>query len=103
MNITPAQWLAFAVGACAVLSGSSAAAQLTQLFGGAVAGQIAAGAGLLGGLLAIPLALLTGQSGQVKAVAAMPGVEKIETNNQANATLKALAADDNQPKVVTAK
>jgi len=98
--MTLAKWLAIAVGACAVLSGSSAAAQLTQLFGGQLAGQIAAGAGLLGGLLAMPLAVLTGQAAQVKTVAAMPGVEEIKTNAQANETLKALKDDPAVPKVI---
>lgn len=94
MNLTPQQWLAMAVGLCAFLAGSGSAAQLSEIFGGSVAGDIAAGCGLLGGILTIPLTMLSGQAAQVRAVASLPGVEKIQTNNDANGTLKAIAQSD---------
>jgi hypothetical protein len=43
--------------------------------------------------------ILTGQAGAIKEVASMPGVETIQTNRQANATLKALADNTTDPSV----
>ena len=42
---------------------------------------------------------LSTQAATVKEVAAMPGVERIAVNTQANPTLAAVATDANQPKV----
>ena len=74
MNFTPQQWLAMAVGVCALFAGSGSVAQLTQIFGGNLAGQIASVCGLIGGILTIPLTMLSGQASLVKTVAALPGV-----------------------------
>lgn len=43
--------------------------------------------------------VLSSQGAQIKAVAAMPGVERITVNADANTTLAGLAVDKNQDKV----
>lgn len=43
--------------------------------------------------------VLSSQGSQIKAVAAMPGIEKITVNSQANSTLAGLAVDPAQDKV----
>jgi hypothetical protein len=51
--------------------------------------------------LGVVLAFMTGQANAVKAVQAMPGVEKIVVNQQANAALATLAVDPTQTKIET--
>jgi len=92
-----------AVGLCAFLAGSGSAAQLSSIFGGHIAGIIASACGIIGGILTLPLTMLSGQAAQVRAVAALPGVDKIQTNTNANASLKAQADDDALPKVAPPK
>lgn len=45
------------------------------------------------------MAILFGQSSQIAAVSAMPGVEKITVNAKANQTLAAMATDVTQDKI----
>lgn len=83
----------------AVLSVTTASTgQLTELFG-PLAVKIISAAGFLNGILGAILAVLTGQSQMVKDVAAMPGVESIKVNAQANQTLASIAVDTTASKV----
>jgi hypothetical protein len=51
--------------------------------------------GFLGGLVI----MFGGQGAQIKNVLAMPGVERISVNSQANGTLATIAVDPNQSKI----
>lgn len=73
--------------------------QLQDLFGPTVAKSIVSLAALLNSILGGILAALTGQANTIKEVAAMPGVESIKVNAQANQVLSAVAIDPAQPKV----
>ena len=97
MTLTPQQWIAITIGMLSFLGGASA--QLTQLFGPTVAADVASTVALLAGMLSVPLTVLTGQSAQVKAVQAMPGVEAITINKNASPTLAAIAVDPSNAKV----
>jgi len=100
-NITPIQWFLIFIAFLGALSGSTA--QMTDLFGAVVAKDIASGASFLSGLISAILIPLNGQTAQIKSVAAMPGVEKITVNAQANQALAAVAISDDPAaaKVVT--
>jgi hypothetical protein len=74
-------------------------AQLTDIFGPNVARTIVSCSTILSSMMAGILVALTGQSGQLKAVQSMPGVEEILVNRQANATLAAMAVDPEQNKI----
>lgn len=76
-------------------------AQLTDLFGPLVAKTIVSLSSLLMAMMSGALAIITGQSSQIKAVQAMPGVEKIVVNSQANSALATLAVDPAQAKIET--
>lgn len=80
-----------------VLIGS--AAQLTDLFGAGTAKYIISVAGLLNSVLAGILGVLTGQGGSIKTVLAMPGIEKINVNGQANTALAVMAMDPAQDRI----
>lgn len=97
MNLNAKQILAIATAVLAVLMVSTS--QLTDLFGSTTTKSITAGAGLLNMILSSVLAVLTSQGSTVRDVAAMPGVEKIRINAQANQTLASIATDPTQPKV----
>lgn len=97
MNLNRNQVIAIVITILAVLMASTA--QLTELFGSTAARSIISAAGLLNGILSGVLAVITGQAGMVRDVAAMPGVEKIAVNTNANPTLAAVATDPLQPKV----
>lgn len=97
MNLNRNQLLAITIAVLSVTAASTA--QLTDLFGAGVAKSIISAAGFLNGILSSVLAVITGQAGMVKDVAAMQGVEKISVNAQANSTLAAVAIDPSQPKV----
>lgn len=97
MNVTRNQWLQIAA---VVLSACIAANTLwTQLFGAGTATVVISLLGLANTILAGVTYVLTGQSQQVRDVQAMPGVSKIVVNNQANATLAAVADDPSNTKV----
>lgn len=97
MNLNRNQILAITIAVLAVLMASTA--QLTDLFGHAMAQNIISAAGIVNGMLSGVLAIVTGQAGMVKDVRAMPGVETIQVNAQANPTLAAIAVDPKEPKV----
>lgn len=61
--------------------------------------EIVSLAGFVSGILGIVLTFLTGQSGIIKSVQDMPGIEKIVVNEKANATLAGLAVDPLQDKI----
>ena len=94
MNLNGTQAIAIIIAVLSVLSGATA--QLTDLFGAIVAKDLVSGAGLVTAILSSVLAVITSQGSQVKNVLAMPGVEKVTVNAQANQELAQLAVD---PKV----
>lgn len=77
-------------------------AQLTDIFGAPVAKSIVSIAGLLNATINSVLVALTGQSATVKEVLAMPGVDKLDVNKNANQTLAAIAVDPLQDKIAPA-
>lgn len=97
MNITRNQWLqivAVVLGACI-----AASSLWTQLFGATTAQVVISLLGLGNTILAGVTYVLTGQAQQVREVAAMPGVERVTVNTQANSTLASVATDPTQSKV----
>ena len=99
MNININQIIAIVLVVLGVCSASTA--QLTDLFGAGAAKYIISGSGLLTSILSGVLGIITGQGSIIKAVQAMPGVERISVNSQANSTLATLAVDPNQGKIET--
>lgn len=97
MNINLKQALAIAGAVLAVLAVSTA--QLTDIVGLPMAKTIVSMAGLLNAVISSVLAVISSQAGLVADVQAMPGVEKITVNAQANQTLAGMAMSDNNPKV----
>lgn len=97
MNLNFKQALAIAGAVLSVLMISTA--QLTDLFGPEPTKVIVSAAALLNTMFSSILAVVTGQAGMVKDVLAMPGVEKITVNAQANQTLAQIAVDPTQPKI----
>lgn len=97
MNLNANQVIAIVCVVLGVLVASTA--QLTDLFGPAVAKYVVSAAGLLSSIMAGVLGVMTGQASQVKAVQGMPGVEKIVVNEKANSTLASIAVDPSQKKV----
>lgn len=97
MNLTGKQWLAIIAAIVSALM--LATTQLTEIFGPTMAKTIVSIAALANMILNSIVAALTGQANLVKDVAAMPGVERVSVNAQANATLAQVATDPNQPKV----
>jgi hypothetical protein len=103
MNL--AQKLGLAVGILGFVGGAST--QLTDIFApfGSIAPvivkEIVTVSGFVSGILGIFVTFVTGQSGIIKSVQEMPGVEKIIVNKQANQTLASFAVDPNQPKIET--
>jgi hypothetical protein len=96
-NVTPLQWLGVVLVINGALIGSTA--QLTDLFGAMVTKDIVSVASLGNAVLGGIVTMLSGQGTQVRNVMAMPGIEKITVNSQANSTLAAIAVDDSQPKI----
>lgn len=97
MNLNRNQIIAITIAILGVLMASTA--QLTDLFGPGVTKAIISVASLGNSILSSILAIVTGQTGMVKDVAAMQGVESIKVNAQANSTLAAIAVDPAQAKV----
>ena len=91
------QLLAITLVVLGVLMASSA--QLTDLFGPTATKTIVSVAGLLNSILAGILGVVSSQTGLIKDVQSMPGVEKITVNEQANKALATLATDPNQEKI----
>lgn len=105
MILTTVQKIALTIGVLGFLA--TAGTQLTDIFSpfGSLAPlivkEIVSVSGLISGVLGIVLAFITGQANAVKVVQAMPGVEKIVINSQANAALATLAVDPTQTKIET--
>ncbi len=92
-SLTPAQWFAITLAILGVLGGATA--QLSDLFGPKLAHSLVTVSSLLTTILSAIMVPLTGQSAQIAAVNAMPGVSSILVNAQANPTLAAAAVDPN--------
>jgi hypothetical protein len=97
MQLNLNQIMAIIVAILSVLITSTA--QLTDLFGAGTAKNIVSVAGLMNSLLSSVLAVLSSQGATVKSVLAMPGVQKIDVNADANKTLAAIAVDPAQNKI----
>lgn len=72
---------------------------LTDIVGPGPAKTIIALAGMLNSTVSGVLMVLNSQGSTVKEVLAMPGVEKIDVNAQANKTLSTIAVDPQQDKI----
>jgi len=98
-NITPLQWLGIIVLFNGMIIGGTS--QMDILFGATITKSLVAIASLgnvfLGGLVT----MFGGQSTQVKNVLAMPGIESIKVNAQANHDLAQIAVDPTLIKIDT--
>ena len=100
-----AQKLALTIGILGFVA--TGGTQLTDIFApfGSLAPfivkEIVSLAGFTSGVLGIVLTFTTGQGQMIKNVQAMPGIEKIVVNSQANQTLASLAVDPTQNKIET--
>lgn len=97
MNLNGKQVIAIVIAILSVLMVSTS--QLNDLFGPAIAKYVVSTAGLLNLILGSVMAALTGQGAMINEVRAMPGVEHIEVNAQANKTLAAIAVDPKADKI----
>ena len=97
MNLTRSQILALVICTLGVLTAS--ATQLTDLVGPMATKIIISASTLLMSILSGWVAVLSGQSNQLAEVQAMPGVEKITVNSQANSTLATMAVDPANAKI----
>lgn len=97
MKLNAGQVLAIVIVTLGVLVTSTA--QLTDLFGAVATKYIVSASSLLTSILGGVVGILFGQGNQIAAVQAMPGVEKITVNSQANAVLATLAVDPSQNKI----
>ncbi len=97
MNINLNQFLAIALVLLGVVTAGTA--QLDVLIGPVATKALVALSSLLTSAIGGILGVLTGQSGMVKSVQAMPGGESIVVNKQANPVLAAMAVDQTQAKV----
>ena len=97
MNLNSRQILSICAAILSVLAVSTA--QLTDILGPTQAKSIVSIAGLANTVLSSVLAILTSQTGLVKSVQEMPGVEKITVNAQANQTLASMAVEPTNAKI----
>ena len=97
MNLTLGQKIAMVSVLLGVLAGATA--QLTPIFGSAVATSIASFASLANTIISGWIFILTGQTATLKQVAEMPGVEKITVNASANQALAQVAVDPTANKI----
>lgn len=97
MNLTRNQIIAITIALLGVLMASTA--QLTDLVGPQMTKWIQSAAGITNSFLAAVLAIITGQGGIIRDASAMPGIEKITVNSEANSTLATIAVDPAQSKV----
>lgn len=96
-NLTTIQKLAITMAVLGVLSTSGV--QLTEIMGAVAAKSVVSSCSLFNSILAAVVAVLSGQGPLVKQVLAMPGVEKIDVNAKANATLAQIAVDPSVDKI----
>ncbi len=97
MNLTSKQWFQIVSGIIGGLI--TGAALLTTLFGQDLTIKIVAGLGIVNIILSSVGTVLSGQGSDIKSVLAMPGVEKITVNSQANQTLATIAVDPTVDKI----
>lgn len=97
MNLTGKQILSIVAAVVSALM--LATTQLTDIFGPTVAKSIVSVAALANMILNSIVAALTGQASLVQDVRAMPGVQNIDINAQANQTLAKMAMDPTEDKV----
>ena len=97
MNLTGKQWLSIVAAIVSALM--LATTQLTDIFGPSMAKSIVSVAALANLIINSIVAALTGQGALVRDVAAMPGVERVTVNTQANPVLAQAATDPSQPKI----
>lgn len=97
MNINLKQGISVVVAVLGVLVISSA--QLTDLLGPTVAKAVISLSSLAMSILSGIQVALTSQGATVKDTLAMPGVEPLRINADANKTLAAIAVDPDQPKI----
>ncbi len=97
MNLAPAQWIAMVIGMLGVFAAGGT--QLDVIIGAFAAKIVVACCTLTSAALAVPLSILTGQNSLIRQVQAMPGVEKISVNAQANQALAQMAVDPANDKV----
>lgn len=97
MNLNTNQILAILSAILSVLVVSTA--QLTDLFGVGTAKTIVSMAALVNSILSSVLAVVSSQGQQVRNVLAMPGVDKLTVNSDANQTLSQIAIDPQQTKI----
>jgi hypothetical protein len=97
LNIQPKQWFQIVSGSVSGLI--TGAALFQQLLGQEAALMVVAGLGIVNIVISSVGTALSGQAQLVRDVAAMPGVEKITVNAQANPTLAAVAVDQTVDKV----
>lgn len=96
-KLTPLQIIGIVLVINGALIGSTA--QLTDVFGAHAAKLIVSLASIGNSIFGGIVTLISGQGSQIKNVLAMPGVEKITVNDQANTTLATIAVDPTQPKI----
>ena len=96
-NLTTLQWLGIILVINGALIGSTA--QLTDLFGPPAVKYIVAAASLGNSIFGGIVTMISGQGTQVLNVRAMPGIEHIEVNAQANPVLAKIAIDPNEDKI----
>lgn len=97
MTLNRNQILAIAIAVLSVLGGATG--QLTDIFGPTVAHSIISASGLGAAILSSVLMATTGQAGIIQSAIAMPGVDSIKVNAQANQTLASIAVDPSQQKI----
>ncbi|SRR6266478_7418680 len=96
-------WLSLIVTLGSGTTGSALLAQVTQLFGGEMAGKVGAITGIISTIAGVILTVLSTQTQIAKTVAAMPGVEPVQLNNNASPALVALGADKSIEKILPPK
>jgi len=96
-NLTPMQ----IIGIVLVINGAiiGGTAQLDVLFGVATVKIIVAVASFGNSILGGVITMFTSQGAQVKNVLAMPGIESVKVNSQANPALAQIAIDPDQAKI----
>lgn len=96
-NITPLGWLGALILLNGVIIGGTS--QLTDLFGSGLTHKLVSVASLANMFFGGLVSSFSKQSDMIKNVLAMPGVEKISVNAQANTTLATIAMDPSINKI----
>jgi hypothetical protein len=97
VNLTPLQIIGIILAINGALTGATA--QLTDLFGAVIAKDIVSVASLGSAILGGIITSMSGQAAQIRNVAAMPGVARVQIDATASQTVAQVALDPNQPKV----